>query len=192
MKKYLHGIFLIGLLCLIVFAFFSWKKGTVKIDEKSYFLKFHSEEDVIHLKNELPVSDAIGKTFTGEGTEKGIQSYLEFQIIPSIPIEKEKKIHYEIYITKRREDTAFINDHYIKFYLTNEEDNPLKGFDEYHIPVYSELKYLRDKPSSKLLYAGTMLSSEKPKFKLRVWLADNYAIAENAEIFVSDIYVRIK
>ena len=131
----------------------------------------------LKLKNLLPVSDTLGKTFTGSGTVDGVQGYVEF----TIKNMSSKKATYEIYLSEQGDYDKFskIRGKYVKFYLTNKNDAPYDGFRGSVLPTYNQLSVLVDKPSGKLLYRGNLESKQTGDFKLRVWLSDNYSISNN-------------
>ena len=144
--------------------------------------------DVIYLTNKLPISDAIGKNYTGTGMEKNIAEYKKFVVTNP----NEGKIEYEVYLKKIENSKRDISSNYIKLYLTDDNDNPMKGFEKPKVNSYYDLYSLNNQPGSKLLYRGTLKAHESAKFILRSWVADTYIISSDLEDFSFDIDVRIK
>ena len=140
------------------------------------------DKKVIKLSNKLPISDALGKQIE-ESDDK--QSYVVF----TIKNESDSSASYEVFLTKN-ESKLPIKENYIKFYLTDENNEPLKGFDTSLIPSYNDLTYLSNKPASKLLYKGVISGNSSSKLKLRVWVADTYALSDTTETVSFDIDVR--
>ena len=166
--------------------------GYIKIDEYrklSYKVdtKFINT-DIIELNNKLPLSDEIGKNYSGTGMEKEIEGYSKFVI--SNP--NDRKVNYEVYITKLNTEKNEIRSDYIKLYLTDEKNNPLKGFENNKIKSYHDLYALSDKPGSRLVYRGSLVSGATKTLILRSWVSDSYIFSKDEEIFNFDIDVRIK
>lgn len=158
------------------------KKASIKVD-------YHTTK-ILKLRDLLPVSDTLGKSFTGSGTVDGVQGYVEF----SVKNLSDKKATYEVYITEQDDFKKFtkIRGNYIKFYLTNENDAPFSGFENKKLPTYNELPVLVDKPEGKLLYRGSLEGEKTENCKLRVWLSDSYAVsyAREEKEFIVKVNVR--
>ena len=188
--NYFYKSILIVLLSLVVFlliiAIF------MKIDEyKRSFYKINSEfktNNIVTLSNKLPMSDTIAKNYSGTGVEEGIIEYKEFTITNP----NDKKIEYEIRLTKISSDIKDIRSNYIKLYLTDENNKPIKGFDKNKVVSYYDLYSFENKPGSKILYSGSLVSGETKKFILRSWVADTYVLSNEKEGFSFDIDVKIK
>lgn len=148
-----------------------------KINKKtpaSIEVNYQTSKD-LKIKDLLPVSDTLGKSFTGSGTVDGVQGYVEFSI-KNLSLDKAT---YEIYITEEGDPDSFskIRGDYVKFYLTNKSDAPYDNFRNKKLPTYNDLPVLVDKPGGKLLYRGNIDALEKENFKLRVWLSDSYIVS---------------
>lgn len=159
-------------------AFFvSNDKGSVKVA--------FAGNNNIKLKNILAITDTFGKKLTGKGTREGIQGYLEFTIKEA----SSNNLKYEIYVIKNKSKNE-INDNYIKFYLTDEDDKPVKGFEKNVIPNYNSLRVAVDNPGNKILYRGKIDKNEEKNFKLRVWMSDSSPIDRDEKDYSIDIKVR--
>ena len=171
---------------LIVIAIFvkvmEYKKLSYKIN-----IKFDTT-DVVHLTNKLPMSDAIGKNYSGTGVEKGIAEYKEFTITNP----NDKNVQYEIYLKKQNNNKRDIGSNYIKLYLTDDKNNPVDGYEKEKVKSYNDLYSLNNQPDSKLLYSGSLKNGGSKKFILRSWVADTYILSSSEEDFNFDIDVRIK
>ena len=188
-KEFLQSI-LIVLLSLMVFVLII--AGYIKIDEyKRSFYRLNTKfdtSDIITVSNKLPLSSEVGRNYTGSGMEKDIEGYAVF----SINNPNEKKVNYEIYITKKENQVNSIKSNYISLYLTDWDNNPYDGFDKNETVAYSDLYTLTDKPGSRLLYKGSLVSGGTKNFILRSWVSDNYVISDEEAMFSYDIDVRIK
>ena len=160
-----------------------------------YAKKYHNEkpvrivyelDDYITIKNKLPLSDAIGKQYDGSLVEEGTESYIEFSIVN----EDDDLALYEIFLTRNHITPREIKENYIKLYLTDEDDQPVIGFDKNRLPVFSDLPYLIDKPSSKLLYTDIIEGHSTKKYRLRAWLSDSYSISSLPETFQFEVDVK--
>lgn len=185
----LYRKYLVVSLVIVVFGiilFLIWYQNK----RNSYDIQVHFDSsNSLYIINKLPTSDLIGKTFNGEGTEDGVQGYIEFSVYNPASV----NIRYEIYVTEKSlHSLPKIKGNYVKFYLTDENDNPLNGFDTRKLPTFSDLNVLKDKPGSKLLYKGFLHSDETQQLKLRVWLSDSYSMSASTgeKAFSCEIQVR--
>ena len=189
-----HGYFIksISIVLLSLIAVILIIAIFLKIDEykrKSYKIDVRfSDNDIVYLTNKLPISDEIGKNYNGTGVEKGIADYKEFTITNP----NERKVSYEIYLTKVTNKVDDIRSSYVKLYLTDENNNPVEDFGSSKMLSYYDLPSLEDKLDSRLLYRGAIVSGGSKKFKLRSWIADTYIISNTEEDFSFDIDVRLK
>lgn len=159
-----------------------YKTSSYKVD-----VQFQTN-DLVQLTNKLPISDSIGKNYNGTGIEEGIAEYKEFTVTNP----NERKVKYEVYLTKVNSSSNDIRSNYIKLYLTDDNDNPLEGFETKKIKTYYDLYVFNNKPGSKLLYTGTLVAGSSTKLRLRSWVADTYILSTEEEKFSFDIDVRIK
>lgn len=192
MKK--HKDFIKSILIVVLsFVFFilivlvhrkivEYKKSIYKLET------IFDTSDIITLDNKLPISDSLGKTYQEKKNADRIEGYSTF----TIKNPNEEKITYEIYLTERFSEKNVINPNYIKLYLTDNSDKAYPGFDSNAVKSYGSLKTLLDKPGSRVLYKGTLVSGATASFKLRSWLSDSYVISNIDEEFTYDIGVRIK
>ena len=180
-------VFLFLLALFLVVAIFitinKYKRSSYKLDIK------YNNSNVVELNNKLPLSDGIGKSYTGKGMAKGIAEYKEI----TVSNKNFGKVNYEIYLTRvHNSNNKAIRSNYIKLYLTDDKNKVIKGFDKKQITSYYDLFSLSDKPGSKLLYNGSLSSGESKKFILRSWVADTYILSNHTEDFAFNIDVRLK
>lgn len=186
-EKYIKQIIIAFLIvavcfCLSFYTTLYLRKHFNTTNTKNLIINYNNS-DSIKISNSLPISNALGKKID-ESNEK--QGYEEITIKNT----NNKDVKYKIYLKKEKQDIEYIDENYIKLYLTDDKDNPLSGFEKNLIPTYYSLKYLSDKPDSKLLYNGVIKANTSEKLRLRVWVADTYAITSNKKDFSFKIYVK--
>ena len=170
------------LILAIVLTIKNYNKRFYKLDID------YENNSVVDLTNKLPMSDEIGKNYNGVGVEKGIAEYKKI----TITNKNKSKVNYEIYLTKIHKEEKDIRSNYIKLYLTDEKNNPIKGFNKKQVISYYDLLSLNDKPGSKLLYSGSLANDESDTFILRSWVADTYLLSNEEESFEFNIDIRMK
>jgi len=189
-KHFEIAVLITTLFCVIamcIMLVFIIKRDNEMIKNQKLDVVFDTS-DIITIENKLPISDEIGKHYEGYGMEENIEGYSTFSITNPI----DRKITYEIYLTKQDSNIKTIKSNYVKFYLTDENNNPYKGFDQNKMVNYHDLYILNDKPGSVLLYRSTLMGNKTAKFKLRMWLSDSYGINQEKENFSVDIDARIR
>lgn len=183
-KKYL---IVISILLLIIFALLVIYLFNKNNKQENAINTSLTDTSKILIKDVLPISDKLGKKLDGKGTEEGIQGYLKF----FVENKSDKKVKFQLYAVENQEIST-INSNYIKMYLTDNADNPIKGYEKNMIPSYGELYVVLDKPEAKLLYEGTLEKFERKKYVLRTWLADSYAVSDDSREFLFNVGVKIK
>ena len=187
-----HFLRSISIVLLSLIAFLLIIAMYIKIDDyKTSSFKVDvsfQTTDLVQLTNKLPLSDSIGKNYNGSGIEEGIAGYNEFTVTNP----NDRKVKYEVYLTKVNSSSNDIRSNYIKLYLTDDSNNPIEGFETKKIKTYYDLYTFNNKPGSKLLYTGSLVAESSTKFILRSWVADTYILSTEEEKFSFDIDVRIK
>lgn len=180
MKKYKKQLFTA---ILIVFLFFliSFFVGYCFFgnDDSSMEIKYKDSE-IIRLTDVLPISDKLGKEYSGSDKTPDVVGYSEL-FLNNI---SSKTVSYEIYLTKIENSDSKISTikgDYVKVYLTNNNDVPFSGYDSRKIPSFHDLAVLDDIPGGKLLYRGKLKAKEQEIFKIRMWISDSYAISSKKE-----------
>ena len=181
--KIILYIFIIFILWLLLY-FFIFDKGN-SLDSSSLFIQFYND-DILEVTNKLPLSDELGKNDECDESSDFIDC-INFTI-RNISSEM---VNYEIYITKEYNKSEIRGD-YIIYYLSDDNNNSLKGFDTNILPSYKSLLSLSDMPYSKLLYSGSISSDEKKNFILKTWVSDSYTISDNLEKFRVNVNIRVK
>ena len=167
------------LLCVLVYFIFSTSKNN--IDEADVIL--YADLENVSIDNSLPVNDKFGKNISDNIS--GGYKKVDFEIINV----SSKSKTYQLYITKNNLNTNEINNDFVKFYLTDDKDNPMGVFDNNKVPSYRNLSYIKDKADSKLLFTDKIDKYQRKKFVIRVWVTDNY-VSLSDNYFSFDIGVR--
>lgn len=179
-KKYL-----VTLIIIIIFLFLMslsivllLKNNRNIVNEDDVILE--SDSNTIIIKSFLTVNDEYGKTINDNSS--GYYGYLEFDI-KNIT---NSKRDFQLYMVKSDININEINEDYVKIYLTDYSENSLLD----SIYSFKSFANISDKPDSKLLYSGVLNSNGIKKYKLRVWISDNYVIQNNDEAFTFVISAR--
>lgn len=181
-KKILLSIILILLLMIsvvgVTYAIFIYsKEGKVKNTVRTGDLTFSYVETSsgISIVNAMPISDEVGKKL--DSSENG---YFDFNV--SCKIAGTSTIQYEVYAKKQRVKNQ-IEEKYVKIYLTDgTNDKPVSGYD-IEVPTYNSLKNALSDQEGKQLYYGNFTSSSVQKFRLRMWLKEEYNVPATSEQF---------
>ena len=95
-SKRANKLVLISITLIVVFFVLIYsnyrKNNNSSIPSKDQLFIKYDDVDIIEIENKLPVADALGKKFNGEGTEDGVQGYLEL----SVKNITNKKVKYEV------------------------------------------------------------------------------------------------
>ena len=167
------------LLCVLVYFIFSTSKNN--IDEADVIL--YADLENVSIDNSLPVNDKFGKNISDNIS--GGYKKVDFEIVNV----SSKSKTYQLYIKKNNLNTNEINNDFVKFYLTDDKNNPIGIFDNNKVPSYRNLSYIKDKADSKVLYSDKIDKYQRKKFIIRVWVTDNY-VSLSDNYFSFDIGVR--
>ena len=185
-KSKRSSFFIIMLIILLIIALlgatyslFMYAKRGIKdntIKTSSINFSFDETTNGISLKNALPMKDEVGKKLQKYDNKSG---YFDFTVSYDNTSSSARPVSYEIYITPSENNT--LDGKYVKIYLTDENDLPLydngvKTFDQ-----LEEAKTTDD--NSKQLYYNSFTKSGKKKFRLRIWLSENYPIDNESKSF---------
>ena len=159
----------------VSFAAFSYSRTGEKINQITTGTITMSYTDVtngINISDALPMSDANGKLLEDEN------QYFDFTV--SATISGTATINYAITATKESDST--LPDNAVKVYLTSAGDTT----DELVPTKVSELTPIEASDVSGalagqfLLKRGTISSTSSTTYRLRMWIADDYAGADGS------------
>lgn len=180
-SQFIIALIIVAIL-FILSIYIVFKLKDKNIEEVTLTTNISPSNSVI-IYNDLPISDALGKNVKESSNNAGY-------VIIDIKNENDEDAKYQIYITKINPSDNHIKDNYIKYYLADENNNPLDGFNNNLIPSYNSFLYLNDKPSSKLLYKDRIKANSSKKIILRVWVSDSYPISDEKKDYSFKIGVR--
>ena len=144
----------------------------------------NSDTNTIIIKSMLAVDDSFGKSIMDDNG--GSYGFIDFFVENT----QNSKRKYQFYLIRQDVLGNEINSQYLRFYLTDQNDNALGIYQNNVLPSYNELNFIMDKPNAKLLYSDTLEADEVKKMRLRVWVTSNYVIKDIDESFSFEIGVR--
>ena len=172
-------------LVIVLIVGLSFVLTNIPPDDNALSVSYSSDNKFI-ISNTLPMTDAVGKLISSDSNKVGTTGYLEFEVKSNI----NDKFKYEVYLTKDDVNNE-VPTKYVKVYLTDEDDKVIFGFDKSNVLTYYDLKDAKN-VNGKLLYSGTLDGKECKKFKLRMWVADTYALTTDVNMFSVKLNVKIK
>lgn len=171
---------IVALILLVVFtslAIFSYSEaGTTanKITSGTVTMSYQESEAGITITNAYPITDEEGKVLAQEDASKGVSNgYFDFNV--SATMTANTTIQYDIY-AKNVSSSPSLGEEFVKVYLTDGTagENPYTGYDS-SVPLFSTLPQVSDDASSKILYSGTLTSTNLTQaFRLRMWVASTF------------------
>ena len=141
------------------------RKSSMKLDVNS------KQSNAIIYSDKLPLLDDVGRTFNYNDHNKKVQGYYEFEITNN----NDKGTYYEIYVDMA-DYSNLVHTNFIKLYLTDGNNNPIKGFDGKAVPTFYKLKNSSSSVTGKRLFRGYIKSKESKNYILRSWVGDAYSI----------------
>lgn len=153
-----------------------------KVNEKDVYMEATTLS--VNIKDLLSVSEEFGRTIKDDNG--GSFGYVDIELIN----EAKEKRNFELFVTDTTIDNKKISPNYVKLYVTDENNKPLDNFDTNSSPTFSNLNYLKDKPSSKLLLKGSLDAEEHRNIILRTWISDSFVVNNGQYSFSYDLGVR--
>lgn len=190
MKKFLlkyKVYFSILVVLLIIFILLIMLLGQGTHDQSAINISYLTNNQKISVSNALPMTDVVGKNISSDNYKKNITGYTEFMVESNV----RDKVRYEIYLTKE-DIKSEVPVKFVKVFLTDFQDQPLKYFDSSKVPTYYDLRLSSLVADGKLIYSGSLKGGESQKFKLRMWVADTYELTAEEVNFSVKINVVVK
>lgn len=173
----------IGLLAIYRNDLIEKEQANVSLNDIS--LKTY-ELNEVSISNRLALSDEVGKSITSDGELDGVQNVFDFEITSNY----DEEVYYEVYLTK--EDLySEIEPEYIKLYLVDLDTGKFLNGINGSIPTYYDLRVATSDPVGRRLYYGTIGAKETKKFRLRMWLSDDYPISSDVSQFSVKIHTKV-
>lgn len=171
-------LFFIVALLGVAYSLFRYSKNGIQnntISTSSINFSFNETTNGISLKNTIPMRDEVGKKLDKNNGESG---YFDFNVSYNTS-SASRTVSYEIYVTPS--DSNTLDGKYVKIYLTDENDQPIF---EKSIKTFDELdRALTVNDESKQLYYGSLTKTDIKKFRLRMWISEDYPIENAPETF---------
>ena len=165
----------------VSFAAFTYSKTGEKLNTittGTITMSYNETTNGINLTDALPTTDEVGMAMADEN------QYFDFTV--SATITGTTTINYAISATK---EESTIPDNGVKVYLTDMDnsDNPV---DDYATPKkISELTTATDSEDSGtpegqyILHTGTYSATDTEHYRLRMWVADDYAAPSTTQTY---------
>lgn len=144
------------------------------------------ELNSVSISNRLAISDEVGKIITSDGEMEGVQNVFDFEITSNY----DEEVYYEIYVTKE-DFSSEIEPEYVKLYLVDLESGEFLNSINDSIPTYYDLRVATSDPMGRRLYYGTIGAKTTKKFRLRMWLADDYPVTSDISQFSVKVHTKV-
>ena len=179
------GVYILILAIVLSFAFICLIPSiSQRINSDN--VEFVGDKNTVTIGNTLPLTDVSGKSL--DPKEKIID---EVSFSVKGVGDKKRVVNYEIYLINTNTDTdRQINPGFIKVYLTDGDNKPFEYYSKNSVPAYKSLRVSNSQANGKIIYSGSIKGEEIQKFKLRVWLADNYVLNDTDRSFSGTIVVK--
>lgn len=179
------GVYILILAIVLSFAFICLIPS-ISYRINSDNVEFVGDKNTVTIGNTLPLTDVSGKSL--DPKEKIID---EVSFSVKGVGDKKRVVNYEIYLINTKTDTdSQINPGFIKVYLTDGDNKPFEYYSKNSVPAYKSLRVSNSQANGKIIYSGSINGEEIQKFKLRVWLADNYVLNDTDRSFSGTIVVK--
>ena len=174
----------------VSFAAFTFSQtGEVvnKITTGTITMSYSEPENGITLTNAMPMQDSTGMDLDGANET------FDFSVGATISGSGETTINYAI--TAVTTEGSTLTDEYVKVYLTNMNSNADTAITGYTTPktVSSLSKTSSDASGAQdgqyILHSGTFDATTTDSYRLRMWVADNYAVTGSKETYTLRVNV---
>ena len=167
----------------VSFAAFTFTKtGKVEntITTGTITMSYTEPSNGINLTNALPVTDAVGKALNGENNV--------FDFTVGASVSGSTTINYVITAVKGEDST--IADTGVKVYLTDQKDTQILAPTKVSALSTTQANNAAGAPTGQfILKTGTYSASATDTYRLRMWVADDYAAPTTSEKYVLKVNV---
>lgn len=190
-KKQIFIVILISILMIMVIGssysiFYYQREGNTSnvIGTKAITCSFN-EETPISITSALPISDEIGKKLTSGIFPGYDQGYYDVSL--SCDCQGPCNGVYEIYALNLSDEPK-LDPKYVKVYVTDGEEVETEV-----LPVtkFHELKESSIEKDSKIIYRGEFSKDFSKKFRLRLWVSEEYEIDNIERNFKTKLNAKI-
>lgn len=181
-STYIFPVIIIGsvVVCCVLFLL-----DNLPYDNSALDVDISRKKVVVN--NDLLMSDTLGKNISNDNYKNGTIGYADV-VIKS---KADGKVKFELVINKE-EVISEVDPRFVKVYVTNFYDEPLKGYNGAQVPTYFDLKVAETDPSAKVLYSGSLKDKGEAKIRVRMWVADTLELTPETKIFSSIFSVNVK
>lgn len=175
----------------VSFAAFTFSQtGNVvnQITTGTISMSYSEPENGITLTNAMPMEDATGMALEGENNT------FDFSVGANIVGTGSTEINYAI--TAVTTEGSTLTDDYVKVYLTNmgsDADTPITGYETPKLVSSLEQTTAGDvsgAPENQyVLERGTFDANATNQYRLRMWVANNYAVTGSSETYTLRVNV---
>ena len=182
-KKVVVRLLLILVIVVIVLLLLTLidKAFSKKVDS-DLVVTLKSDFDDIKFKDKLPLEDELGKKIKYDSDNSDVQGYYEFEVKAT-----KGSGYYEIYAVED-EIKKGIYPNYIKVYLTDDNNDPVDGYENVYAPTFYKLTTSSINPNGRRLYYGYIKEKQTKKFILRSWISDAYITNYDTRSFGFKVY----
>ena len=180
---------LVLVIAVIGISYAIWSRtfhGEKENSLKTGYVSFSYSEannSYILLENALPISDKQGKELSGE------KNVFDFNV--SASYKGIDKIKYDIFAEPVGTNT--LSEDSVKVYLTDQNDNPIEGYNGDNVPLYDDLQDYNYNGNNryKLLHSGYLTEQDSNKgYRLRIWLSSDFTDGSNQLTFSFKVNVK--
>lgn len=132
------------------------------------------------IENKVPVSDSIALSADINELDNNVVSETQIQL-ESFGHNNDT-FKYELFLIEKNDDMR-INANFVKICLFDDNGNVINYINNNEIPTFSDLKVSSSFASARRVYVGKIKGSEIKKFRLRIWLADDYFVGSDLRSF---------
>ena len=166
--------------------------GSVENTITTGTITFNYTEDTngISLVNAQPIADSVGKVLTESDDTNGVeQGYFDFTV--SSNASGNSAINYEVYGVNASPEEVALDPQYVKVYLTDGDTNEtaMTGYTGV-VPTFNTLITAESDATAKRLYYGTFNGTDSQKFRLRIWVSEDYNVNDISKTFIMKVNVK--
>ena len=147
---------------------------------------YDETSDGITIDNAYPMNDETGKVLPASGVKGVSRGYFDFNVTATV--EGDASIKYEVIGVDVTDTLVKLDPKYVKVYLTNggSSEAPMSGYEYANVPTFDSLSNAN---GGKKLYSGTFGQSGTQRFRLRLWVSNDYAPTGLSETFKMKVNV---
>lgn len=169
---------------VLVYTGIGKKENTLRTGALTFV--YDEMSDGITIDNAYPMNDETGKALPASGVTGVSRGYFDFNVAATI--DGDASIKYEVVGIDITDSLVKLDPKYVKVYLTNGGNGevPMSGYEHATVPTFNSLP---DANGGKRLYNGTFGTSGTQRFRLRLWVSNDYEPTGLSETFKMKVNV---